>query len=132
MEGDLRATLRRVCQKPKPRLNSRGQIAQALGRSHLPVPNGVSQWGSYEVYERVKEYEAGVRARLKGLLAKRRAEAPLPAREFARLVKQTFDQARRLARSAVDRWVFLFHSSQHQDDVESRHADCPSDCPSAD
>jgi hypothetical protein len=109
--------------------NARGRIANVLNHKGLTTharEKAYNRWGSYEVYGRVKEYEAGVHARLKGMLAKRQAEAPLPARQFARLVKQTSDQARRKARSAVDKWVFLFHSSQHQDGAESRLADCQS------
>lgn len=98
--------------------NARGRIARVLNQKGLMTHargRASSKWGSYEVYERVKQYEAGVWARLKRLLAKQQAEAPLPASHAARLAKQIPDQARGLAHSTVDKWVYLFHSSQHQE-----------------
>jgi hypothetical protein len=98
--------------------NARGRIAKVLNQKGLTTHargGGFKKWGSYEVYERAKQYEAAVEAKLKRLLAKQQAEAPLPASHAARLAKQIPDQARGLAHSTVDKWVYLFHSSQHQE-----------------
>jgi hypothetical protein len=98
--------------------NARGRIAQVLNQKGLTTHargGGFKKWGSYEVYERAKQYEPGVAARLKRLLAKQQAEAPLPVSHAARSAKQIPDQASRLAHAMVDKWVYLFHSSQHQE-----------------
>ncbi len=107
--------------------NARGRIACVLNQKGFTTqPRGRTskRWGSYEVYERVKHYEAGVKTRLKRLLMRQQQEAPLPASQAARLAKQIPDQARRSAHSAVDKWIYLFHSSQRQEVPERRDTDC--------
>ncbi len=81
--------------------------------------------GFYEVYGRVKHYEAGVKARLERLLARQQVEAPLPGTEAAGLGKQIPSEAKRLARSMVDKWILLFRSSRDQSVRESQDVDCP-------
>jgi len=109
--------------------NARGRIACVLNQKGLTTQARGStpkRWGSYEVYERVKHYEAGVKARLERLFARQQEEAPLPAIEAAAFGKQIPSEAKRLAGSVVDKWVFLFQSSRDQSVPESQDVDGPS------